>query len=283
MSSPGPVILYRCLVPPSLTFLGVDTEKAAMEEAGWRVVTSRNDPSLKGCTVLGRFSVLPYYKELEYDLSLSDARLINTYQQHRFIANVMNYAHVLGDLTPRTWSRPEDVPYQDRAGSFVCKGTTNSRKDVPWRKGMFAPTFQDVFRVLSFLENDSLIADQGTVIREYIPLVTYLEGVTGQPITNEWRVFALHGEVIASGYYWSTYEEETRSLRPASLPPAALECVQEALRRIGSNASFLAVDVAERADGKGWIVVELNDGQMSGLSEIDPLSFYRSLRRICSP
>lgn len=38
--------------------------------------------------VIGRYSVLPYYKELVEDLDVSGSELINTYTQHRYIADI---------------------------------------------------------------------------------------------------------------------------------------------------------------------------------------------------
>jgi hypothetical protein len=39
---------------------------------------------------------------------------------------------------------------------------------------------------------------------------------------------------------------------------------------------FFAVDVAERAAG-GWTLIEINDGQTSGLCEVDPHELYARL------
>jgi hypothetical protein len=46
--------------------------------------------------------------------------------------------------------------------------------------------------------------------------------------------------------------------------------------RVGDRANFYAVDVAQTVAGD-WIVIELNDGQMSGLSENDPEILYCNL------
>ena len=39
--------------------------------------------------VIGRYSVLPFYEEMERDIMLADAKLINTLSQHKYIANLM--------------------------------------------------------------------------------------------------------------------------------------------------------------------------------------------------
>lgn len=41
--------------------------------------------------VVGRYSVLPYYKELEEDITYNEAKLVNSYQQHQWIAQFYYY------------------------------------------------------------------------------------------------------------------------------------------------------------------------------------------------
>ena len=52
--------------------------------------------------VIGRYSVLPYYYELEMDLKANGSRLINSHHQHRHIANFDYYQDII-HLTPKTW------------------------------------------------------------------------------------------------------------------------------------------------------------------------------------
>lgn len=41
--------------------------------------------------IVGRYSVLPYYRELEQDLQSIGSVLVNNYNQHRWIANFEYY------------------------------------------------------------------------------------------------------------------------------------------------------------------------------------------------
>lgn len=50
--------------------------------------------------VIGRYSVLPYYKELSLDLDYNGSKLINTYKQHCNIAD-MSWADTSGYFTPQ--------------------------------------------------------------------------------------------------------------------------------------------------------------------------------------
>lgn len=266
-----PILLFRDV-------LG-DDEPEAARRAGFEVVLNRGRVP-DGRDVLGRYSVLPYYRELEDDLVCRGSRLLQTFRQHRYVADLGNWVAHLGGLTPATWNRLEDVPGGE-PGPFVIKGATNSRKDR-WRTHMFAADRAALREVWWRVHEDTFLEQQGLYVRRFERLRVYLEGANGQPITNEWRVFVLGGRIVEAGYYWSSHDDETRALRPAELPDEARALVEEAARRVGDNALFFTVDVAEREAG-GWLVVELNDGQMAGLSTIPAERFYERLRAALTP
>ena len=258
----NPIIFFRHIDP--------DREEFTAADKHFDVVTQRTCiPPYS--LVIPRYSALPNYQELEADVKILKGRLINTYAEHRFVADIRQYAPVLGNLTPRTWENWIDLP---EGKSFVVKGTTNSRRNQ-WRTRMFAATAADVPKVAMSLLDDAEIADQGLVVREYVPLVQYGEGLNGMPITNEWRFFLLNGEVLGGGFYWANDAD----LYPGDVmkpPPEAFELIYQVVARLGNRVPFVAVDVGERLDG-GWIVIELNDGQMSGLPCLDVNKFYRKL------
>lgn len=254
---------------------GDEREIEAIQKAGFNLSFHRNSPTVKDSIVVGRYSVVPFYRELEEDLVLSGSKLIHNFAGHRYIATG-DYLSDLGwDITPRTWDRIEDIsPYF--SGPFFLKGRTSSRKDLLWGRACFAPNRESLGKVRDYLE--PLVDHEGGIlIREWVPFVTYLTGVTGMPITNEWRVFCYGQKILASGYYWASYDEETINCRPKSLPPEAYLTVVEALKCL-RHSLFCAIDVAEKASG-GWTVVEVNDGQMSGLSLVDPFELYSNLYR----
>lgn len=264
-----PVLLFR----PGI---GDKSEPAAARAAGFPVAVQRGEVP-RGAPVIGRYSVLPYYPEVEHDLLLRQGRLLQTFQQHRYVADLGNWVDHLAGMTPATWRRIEDIPPQEQ-GPFVVKGATNSRKDR-WKTHMLAKTRADLIEVVSRLLADTYIEEQGLYIRKFERWRTFLEGVNGQPITNEWRVFVFGGQLVCSGYYWSNYDEETRAMRPAKLPDEGRVFVHDVMKKIGQNALFYTVDIAEHEDGR-WRVVELNDGQMAGLSMIEPERFYRLLAKV---
>jgi len=238
--------------------------------------------------VIPRFSYLPFPKEFEEDMKYKNCDVINTYRQHRYIADLSNWYQDLEDITPKTWFRFEDVP--KHCGPVVLKGETNSKKYF-WHTHMYAENWDAANKVFSNLMMDSLIGAQNIYIREYVPLKTFDYDVTGIPITEEYRFFILDGKVVTSGFYWSSHcellENKELNINPDNVPK---EFIRDIIDRVGKNSRFFVVDVARaqtpynplyNQHGLGeWIVVELNDGMMSGISENDPNVLYSNMKDV---
>lgn len=218
--------------------------------------------------VVGRYSVLPFYRDVEREMELHGSRLINSYSQHRYIAD-FDWYEDLKDMTPQTWFALHEAP-RNRA-PFVVKGRTNSRKHE-WDTHMYAETFEDAVRVAGRLYQDSLIGQQDIIVREYVPLRTLEVGLHGLPFSNEWRFFFLEGTLLSYGFYWTIAEAR------GEIDQTGIEFAKAAARHIAHRVPFFAIDIAEKAEG-GWTVIEVNDGQMSGLSENDPDELYGNLAR----
>ena len=239
--------------------------------------TSRYRSHLRNKLVIGRYSVLPFYQELEAELKSKGCWLINTYEQHCWIANVLDWAGdaslgisgALTGMTPKSWSTWASLPPNT---SFVVKGKTNSRK-FEWNRRMFAKTRDDVPSIARSLLDDTLVSDQGLVVREYIPLRKLDEGINGLPVSEEWRCFFYKDRLLSKGFYWSNFPDV---LDQVEWTTEAENFVREAADKARQHADFFVLDIARRADG-GWVVIEVNDGQMSGLSLCDPHELYQSL------
>lgn len=239
------------------------------------VVESRCHPKVKGKVVIGRYSCLPHYSELVRDLSYVDAGLINTYEQHLYVADLARWYEDLKESTPKTWFRLEDLP--DDIGPVVLKGQTNSKK-FQWRTAMYASNKRDAIQVYLRLREDFFLQDQGIYIREFVPLRNYFSCITGLPVTKEYRFFVLNKEILAGGYYWSNHVDE---LENAGIFHSDQDVPREFLEKIvsivGDKCMFYVLDVGQLDNGE-WVVIELNDGQQSGLSEVDPDKLYRNLK-----
>lgn len=253
------VILYRH--PCDISF---DNELNVMQRYFY-CTNSRMDIQF-GDLVIPRYSSLPYYEEQERDINKVGAKMINSYRQHEYIADMNNYYWDIKDLTPKTWFKPSDIPFNEE-GSFVLKGKTNSRKFL-WDTHMFAENRNKVMDVYCKLQDDSLIGCQDIYIRKYVPLYNYAIGIGGLPISKEFRFFVAYKKILCGAFYWSSFSEEIvekfGSVPCADIVPGDL--IFEVIDRVGDNSNFYAIDVAQTVNGD-WIVVELNCGTMSGIRE----------------
>lgn len=226
-----------------------------------------------GSMVIGRYSVLPYYRELQADLLENGSQLINSPNQHHWISDFHWYED-LKDFTPRTWKESNFKPLDHPTNrQFVVKGVTNSRKHE-WDSMMFAKSPRGAIETARRLRLDSLIGTQEILFREYVPLETFEIGINGLPFTNEWRFFCLGTQIVDRGYYWSIAECAEDMEEP---PVAAEELVRKLMPIVSKNTNFYVLDVAKTQSGK-WILIEINDGQQSGLNTIDSLAFYSNLK-----
>lgn len=244
-------------------------EELTVAEKYCGVVTSRMN--LKNEIVIGRYSVLPFYQELEKDLQSQGSYLINSCRAHQHIANFDYYEHVR-QYTPKSWFSLEDMRSSGYAGPFVLKGRTNSRKQL-WRTHMYAPTADDAVRIGCDLMQDPLIGDQGLVIREFEHFKVLDVGVNGMPMVNEWRFFYYRQQRLTHGFYWTTTDNvgtmDDRGLAYADMLAVILS----------RHVTFFVLDIAQQLNGQ-WRLIEVNDGQMSGLSDCDPHELYRNLAKI---
>lgn len=264
-----PVILYREFDTPPEELPAITSNFPA---------TPSRTTIREGDLVIGRYSVLPYYAELCRDLGAIGAKLINSHAEHQYVADIGQWSRDLEGFTPNTWR--QGTFGQMPEGAYVLKGQTNSKKFL-WDTHMFASTKSEVGSVMSNLMDDTMIGQQTIYARSYIPLVTYLTGLHGLPITKEFRFFVLYGKIIGSGFYWSSHIDDIIRIAgdipsPEEVPAKFLDDVIDA---VGDNISFYVIDIAQAESGR-WLVTDLNDGQMSGLSQVDPNQLYPNMRRV---
>lgn len=234
----------------------------------------------KNSLVIPRYGLLPHYKEWVYDLEQISSKLINSYAQHLWIADLREWALEEGELfglTPKTYtSRWDKLP----EGSYVIKGCTNSMKQE-WNTKMFAKRKEDVTKIISILSGDSIIKNQDIVVREYVPLKRLDEGLNDLPITNEWRTFwIVIGQkpiMLSKGFYWQASHPEAEA--EAEWNGDAFLLAEEGAKRIAERVNFFSIDLAQKDNGE-WIIIEVNDGGMSGLCGCDPHEFYKNLSNL---
>lgn len=224
--------------------------------------------------IVGRYSVLPFYRELEHDIAYTGGYLANSYRQHRYIAG-MEWVDDLAGLTPAVY-RDHNF-HAAPEGAYVVKGETNSKKHQ-WATDMFAGSKKRALTVASRIRDDGGLLGQDIVYRPFVQLKTFDLAMNGLPITNEWRFFMWNETILSHGYYWANMAEPSVAAQ-AHISRPGFELVERAASILSKHVTFYVIDVAQKHDG-GWMVVEINDGQMSGLSDCDPEQLYGNLQRV---
>jgi len=239
----------------------------------FRVVTRRTAIP-RNSLVIPRYSALPFNKELEDDVENLGSKLINTHRQHMYVADLQNWYYDLKEFTPHTWFKIHELPEK---GPFVLKGATNSKKYL-FSTHMFANNKNEAMYTFGNLIGDGYVGEQPIYTRQYIPLKKLCDPVGDcPPISEEYRFFVLDGKVVGKGFYWATYEDDIdQEVSPDFVPQDFLNTV---INKIKPHIRFFVVDVARTAEDT-WIVVELNDGQQSGLSCVNPYDLYKNMRKV---
>ncbi|HVB22895.1 MAG TPA: ATP-grasp domain-containing protein [Ktedonobacteraceae bacterium] len=152
---------------------------------------------------------------------------------------------------------------------MIVKDFVKSRKHE-WFEACYIPSASDkqaVERIVQrFTELQGEDLNEGLVFREFVnfeQLTTHSK--SGMPLTKEFRLFFLDGELILSSEYWE--EGEYGAVQP---PMNLFNSIAQNVR-----SRFFTMDVAQRRDGV-WMIIELGDGQVAGLPErADVTAFYQ--------
>jgi hypothetical protein len=214
------------------------------------------------------------WKELEDDLYNLGSRSINSYRQRQYIATFEYYRDVT-PFTPKTWFSLRAVIESGYSGPFVLKGVTNSAKHI-WDEKMYAASLENLYKVDSALRRDGFIGYQDIVYRKYIPLNYLGHGLNGLPYSEEYRLFFYKDNYLAGGFYWSTAQDEIVD-NYRLVPIEAVKFTRYFSDVVSEHINFWVADVARTTEGN-WILIELNDGCSSGLSEVNPNALYRNLQ-----
>lgn len=155
---------------------------------------------------------------------------------------------------------------------LILKDYVKSRKHE-WTEACFIPSASDrseVERVVNrFLELQGDDLNEGLVFREFVEFKPLAEhSKSKMPLTKEFRLFFLNGELLNSFEYWGECDYS------GSRPPE--NTFSDVAHRIESR--FFTIDIAQTVSGE-WQIVELGDGQVAGLPEnADILQFYQGLK-----
>lgn len=246
----------------------MQAELVAAANAGFTVLNDRSMVQ-PGDVIIPRF--YPFYNYLGDEFADRGAVLIEN--NHDWVSDLRQWAPVLGEVTPQTWFSLDDALSSGFNGPFFVKGIDKSLK-IDFNRFCYAADVDRLPVVLSNLR-EALPVEQPLVIREYKNLTTYgVSAKTGMPIAHEFRVFVYGNQILSEGFYWETVRKRD-GLNLVDAPDYS-EFVQQVMAKVAGRCQFYALDIALTAEGE-WIVIELNDGCLSGLSANNPDVLYRNL------
>lgn len=216
------------------------------------------------------------YKQFYEALSENRCILVNSPKQYRFCHTLPGWYDVLSDRTPKSrWTEElSDAAIMAILHEFgdrpvIIKDYVKSRKHE-WLEACFIPDASDTKHAMqvihNFLERQGEDFVGGLVIREFVKLKEAgLHPKSGMPISEEYRAFFLDGKQVCIIDYWNG---------TSAVSPEITAFADYVAQKVNSN--FFTVDVARTADDK-LIVMEIGDGQVSGLQDFSEMEFYRKL------
>lgn len=209
------------------------------------------------------------YKELYEKLKSKGVILINdTIEYERCHLFPNSYADIKG-YTPKTrWYEDYMRINWDFINSefkkFMIKDYVKSAKGTNFPTNFETPVKQEMMKeyIDEFIRIRGALFTKGIVIKEFVDFKKYKD------ITNEYRAFFMKGKLITLS---------KNSNQSDNCPFVPIEFVEK-FAALKSN--FYTVDFAELNSGK-WIVVEVGDGQVSGLSPDQYIfKFYDEIRQV---
>ena len=230
---------------------------------------------IKGLTIYRGWMMSPNMYENFYNLLLEGGiQLINTPKEYAKYHLLPGWYKDFERCTPFSiWSESKNI--QDALkltdgleGVFIIKDYVKSRKHE-WYDACFIKDIRDkenTERVINnFINRQGSNLEGGVVLRKFESLksIGYHKD-SGMPISEEYRIFVFKGEILISDNYWSENEE-------VNISEDEYLWIESMASKIESN--FMTIDLARKTDGK-LIIMEMGDGQVSGLQQIDAYEFY---------
>ena len=254
----------------------------------------QNEISVKNITENGKIVRLIYrgwmiqpeqYGLLYNRLAARGVFLVNTPEQYRRCHCLPEWYDLISDITIKSvWTDDlsDDVLRQMliRFGSspVIVKDYVKSRKHE-WFDACYirdASDARSAMRVIhNFIEHQGDSLTGGIVLRQYeklVPAGTHPE--SGMPISEEYRAFFFAGQLLCVCAYWS--EAGQKNITLSKEETSRIKLLPQ---RIDSN--FFTADFGRKSDGT-LCVMELGDGQVSGLQGLKEDFFYNRLKAVCN-
>lgn len=215
------------------------------------------------------------YRAVYTELLARNIQLLNSPDEHLDVFEFDRAYPKISDLTAP--SVVIDDPDQLTAAvqqvglPAFLKGALLSRKHSGWR-ACVADTLDDARLITQKLLRQRYLSRGRVIVRALLPLRRFSVPASEFPVGREYRVFLLHGEPLAHGYYWP-YTGEWSHLTPGE-QQGLLTLARTAAARF--TTPLVALDIGQLED-LTWKIIETGDPQFSGLSFIDPRTLWQNL------
>ena len=230
---------------------------------------------IKGLTIYRGWMMSPNMYENFYNLLLERGiQLINTPKEYAKYHLLPGWYKDFERCTPFSiWSESKNI--QDALkltdgleGVFIIKDYVKSRKHE-WYDACFIKDIRDkenTERVINnFINRQGSNLEGGVVLRKFESLKSIGNHKdSGMPISEEYRIFVFKGEVLIADNYWNDSGE-------LNITEDEYTLIESIISKIES--SFITIDFARKTDGN-LIIMEMGDGQVSGLQQMDEYEFY---------
>lgn len=227
---------------------------------------------------IGFIPALERYTAIYDAAAKKGIKLINTPHQHQIAMEFDQFYPHLEGLTPKSiiLNSPDDLPRIEAELGYpvFVKGSVKSNKD----KGWGAVTAQNRDELKQRIETILLNAHRSrgkAIIRQIVPIRHTRMAPDGFPVGREYRIFLYKTKVLAYSFYWDEFSD-SEPLNQAD-KETMLQIAIEAACRV--DVSYISVDTGQLESGE-WIVIEIGDGQFSGLSHIPPLELWSKIKNL---
>lgn len=235
------------------------------------------------CIYRGWMLTSNQYDELYKGLLEKNMVLINTPLEYKFCHYLPESYNVIKNKTPKSvWTtdlRIDSILELVRVfgeSPIILKDYVKSEKHH-WEEACFIPNASKSEKVKSvvdkFIDLRGDFLNEGLVFRQFEELEFLTNhSKSGMPLTKEFRIFFVNGKIVEVFNYWD--EGNYGNLEPM------LEEFVDLAKHIESN--FFTMDIAQKWN-KEWVIMELGDGQVTGLADnVERYDFYRNLKK-CLP
>ena len=214
-----------------------------------------------------------------YRLALKkNIQLINSPEQHNIAMEFDKFYPMLADITPKSVTITSISQFEQAMNDLkfpvFVKGAVKSNKDRGW-DAVTADNFDKLKVIVESSFKNAHRTRGKVIIRELAKLKSIATDPNGFPIGREYRAFVYQHEMLDYGFYWDEYDDPNPLSKEDEKAMKLL--IHKSSQRV--DVPFISIDVAQLQMGD-WIVIEIGDGQFSGLSQISPLKLWQKLSQI---